>query len=95
MPYDHLVYSKHALKRMVQRSISPDIVKQALLHGEVIENYADDLPFPSFLMLFFTNRRPVHIVAADNHEMKITHIITAYEPSSVEWKSDFRRSRPE
>jgi hypothetical protein len=91
MPYSHLVYTKHAFRRMIQRSIPPIMVRQVLALGEVIENYPDDSPYPSFLILAFINERPIHIAAADDHTMKLTHIITAYEPSAVEWEPGFRK----
>ena len=42
-----VVWQKHALQRMMERDIARDEVKQAILTGVVIENYSNDMPFPS------------------------------------------------
>lgn len=94
MPYRHLIYQKHAFRRMAERLIPPHIVRQVLSSGEIIETYPDDLPYPSYLLFTYVDKRPIHVVTADNHEMKVTHIITAYQPSVVEWETGFRKRLP-
>lgn len=91
MPHSHLIFQKHAFRRMVERLIPPPVVRQTLSSGEVIETYPDDLPYPSYLMLAYVNKRPIHVVAADNPDMQVTHVITVYEPSAVEWEPGFRK----
>lgn len=46
------------------------------------------------LVLALINNRPIHVVAADDHETMVTYIITAYEPSLVEWKQGFSKRSP-
>ena len=48
---------------MFEREISPDIVKRAVQMGEVIEDYLNDKPYPSVLLLSFEDGRALHIVA--------------------------------
>jgi len=62
-----------------------------LTSGEIIEQYPEDTPYPSHLMLGFIDMRPVHIVAADDDKDRVTYIITVYEPSAEEWDASFRR----
>ena len=61
--------------------------------GEVIEEYPDDAPFPSRLVLGFPGERPIHVVAADEPDSDITHVITAYQPDPEQWDESFRRRR--
>lgn len=42
-----ITWTRHALTRMLQRDISREEVKTAILHGKVIENYPQDYPYPS------------------------------------------------
>jgi hypothetical protein len=46
-----LVFRVHALRRMFERHISVEDVEDVSQHGEMIENYPDDTPYPSRLML--------------------------------------------
>jgi hypothetical protein len=78
---------------MFQRRISEEDIRQVLAMGNIIESYPDDTPYPSFLVLDFCGSRPIHVVAADNHESQETIVITAYEPDPVQWDPNFRRRR--
>lgn len=86
-----LVFRVHAIQRMFQRGVDNEQVRQVLENGEVIENYPEDSPYPSRLVLGWAGRRPLHVVAADNDESRETIVITVYEPSPGEWKKDFKR----
>ena len=76
---------------MAERAISPYEIRQVVKSGTTIANYPDDLPYPSQLILAFIKNRPLHVVAADDHEAKVTYIITAYEPTLVEWEIGFSK----
>jgi hypothetical protein len=52
MNYKNIIFTQHAFQRMFSRSITPDLVKKAIRQGEIIENYPDDTPHPSFLHSF-------------------------------------------
>lgn len=93
MVYNKLVYRTHAIERMYERYISKQDVRHVLEHGEVIEDYLEDIPYPSRLVLGWIEGRPLHVVAANNDDMGETIIITVYEPDSSLWESDFRRRR--
>lgn len=79
---------------MAQRNISADEALLALQSGEVIEDYPNDLPFPSFLWRSQTPTRVLHIVVADNVADRQRFIITLYEPDVVRWLADLRTRRP-
>lgn len=63
MSEGNILWKKHALERMMERRISRARVKQAILTGNIIENYPDDYPIPSFLICTLIPA-PLHIVAA-------------------------------
>lgn len=86
----HLVFRTHAVKRMFERSITVDDVDCALEHGEVIENYPDDFPFPSRLILGWTDSRPLHIVVAENTAGDEIIVVTVYEPNLDQWNADMK-----
>jgi hypothetical protein len=93
MSYDRLVFRVHAVQRMAERQISVEDVRAIVQTGEVIRDYPDDRPYPSRLMLGWRGTRPLHVVAADNHDAQETIIITVYEPDPTLWEPDFRRKR--
>ena len=93
MGADVLVFRIHALQRMFQRNISLEDVKKVLKTGEAIEQYPDDAPYPSRLVLGWCGSRPLHAVVADNIENEETIVITVYEPDSGEWEPGFKRRK--
>lgn len=91
---DNLVFRVHALRRMVERSIAPEDVRQAVEHGETIEAYPEDKPYPSRLVLGWSGGRALHVVVADNKAEGKRIIITVYEPDPAKWQPGFRRRKP-
>jgi hypothetical protein len=51
MVANRLVFRVHAIQRMFQRQISKDDVRHVLETGDIIEEYLDDVPYPSRLVL--------------------------------------------
>lgn len=83
-------WSKYALERMQERNISRDDVKNCIMHGEIIENYPDDFPYPSCLIYGYTInvRSVIHVVVSCNSEN--IGIITAYFPDFYEFENDLK-----
>ncbi len=78
-------FSRHALKRVVERNINDQEIRQTGVQANVIEDYPDDKYSPSCLLLGFTQaRRPLHIQVS-LAETKLVKIITIYEPNPNEW----------
>jgi hypothetical protein len=75
---------------MFEREISAEEVRYVLETGEVIEEYLDDTPYPSRLILGCYKGRLIHVVAANNSIDKEIIIITVYEPDPSEWYPDCR-----
>jgi hypothetical protein len=86
-------WQRHSLERMMERGISRDDVIRILLDGELIEDYADDKPFPSALFLGLLEEKPLHVVAALDEECGTCFIITAYSPDEEHFGPDFRTRR--
>ncbi|MCW3111046.1 MAG: hypothetical protein JWQ09_5552 [Segetibacter sp.] len=75
---------------MFERNIQPEDVIDAVRMGEVIMEYTDDKPYPSYLILKFVHNRPIHIVVARNDENGFCFVITVYQPTSKLWSTDFK-----
>ena len=89
----NLVYvTEHANMRFRQRGIKAKDVRTGVMNGEIIEQYPDDYPFPSCLILGKTdNGNPIHIVMSD--EGSTSRIITAYIPDKDKWDESFKIRR--
>ena len=88
-----IIYRIHAIQRMFERRISGENVRQVLQAGEVIEDYSDEMPFPSKLMLGKRGERPLHVVMAENTRENELVVITVYEPDPSQWKSGSRNRK--
>ena len=88
---NRIVWRGHALKRMIERNISRGAVKKAIQDCIIVEEYPDDFPFPSFLLLGYHENTPLHIVCSMNQDH--LWIITAYEPDEGKWEGDFQTRR--
>ena len=85
-------FSRHALKRAVERNISDKEIAQMSENAELIEDYPDDKYSPSCLILGFTQEnRPLHLQVSFA-DTPMVRIITIYEPDSEEWIG-FRKRR--
>lgn len=83
-------FTEHAVRQMRDRRIKTDEVRQAILNGEIIEEYPDDKYSPSCLVYGQTaERRRLHIVCS---LPPVVRIITVYEPNRYEW-IDYRRRK--
>lgn len=79
-----LEVTHHAQKRLEQRNILPEQVQQAILVGEIIEEYPDDYPYPSCLIL----GNGLHMVIATTENM--LYLVTAYAPNVIRWDDTFK-----
>ena len=78
-------FSRHAFRRVVERNISEQEIRQAGAKAEVAEDYPEDKYSPSALLLGFTaSGRPLHFQVSFI-ETPLTKIITIYEPDTSEW----------
>ena len=78
-------FSRHGLKRVVERNIGDQEIRQAGIQANIIEDYPDDKCSPSCLLPGFTKTgRPLH-VQVSLAETELVKIITIYEPDPSEW----------
>ena len=80
---DKFLISDHARIRMFQRNISTDDVEDLITKGEIIEEYPEDEPCPSVLILGFLNKNPCHIIVAQCEDH--IRIVTVYYPEKKKW----------
>ncbi|MCD6100433.1 MAG: DUF4258 domain-containing protein [Candidatus Marinimicrobia bacterium] len=93
MKLRRIQFRLHAIRRMFGREISDEEVLKVIREGEVIEEYPNDEPYPSMLILGFVNDRPIHVVLAVNEEESMGIVVTAYQPDPSLWRDNFRRRR--
>ena len=88
---ENIVITQHGRKRLMERGISIQDILRAIESGEIIEQYPDDHPFPSCLILGTAFKRVLHIVASINEGS--IYIITTYCPDIEMWEDDWKTRR--
>lgn len=78
---------------MTERGFSPENIRAVIANGSVIQEYPDDKPYPSKLILGFIGKRPIHVVSAYDMVTDTEYVITVYEPDTNLWSEDFTRRR--
>jgi hypothetical protein len=89
-----LVFRLHAVQRMAERRVTVDDVRAVLAQGETIEDYPNDTPYPSRLVLGWLGNRPLHVVVAQAASVGEIIVITVYEPDPLRWDAAFTRRKP-
>ncbi|MCD8380062.1 MAG: DUF4258 domain-containing protein [Lachnospiraceae bacterium] len=85
----HIKITVHAAKRLEQRDILLRDILMCIQTGEIIEQYPDDYPYPSCLILGQSiDKSPMHTVIGMNETDLF--LITAYFPDTDKWENDFR-----
>lgn len=85
---ESMVITQHSRKRFAERGIGIDDIGFVFRTGEIIEQYPDDTPFPSCLILGYSGERVLHVVASIDEAL--VYIITAYAPSPEKWQADMK-----
>ena len=83
---ENFVMTQHSRKRFLERGIMVQDIVNAIDTGEIIEDYPEDYPFPSCLIMGKNHNKIIHIVAAIDNGM--IFLITAYLPDIDNWKTD-------
>jgi hypothetical protein len=77
-------FSDHAVKRMIEKSVDRREIEEAILTGEIIEEYPHDKYSPSCLIYGKTQTaRELHVQLSYPPTVVV---ITVYEPDPREWK---------
>ena len=78
-------FTRHALKRAIERNICDREIREISGNIEITEDYPDDKYSPSCLLVGFTlTDRALHLQVSRMESDK-TKIITLYEPDLTEW----------
>lgn len=93
MKCSELSFSDHAISQMFKRDIEISDVHFLIEHGEAINEYPYDKPYPSYLLMAVVNKRPLHLVLARDEDSGRCIVITAYEPDKLIWGTDFKTKR--
>ena len=81
-------WTTHILARLQERGIYPSDVKQCINTGRIIEQYPDDFPFPSCLVLGCSvNGKELHVVVGVGDGL--LWLVTAYYPDPAKWENNF------
>lgn len=87
--------SEHADEEAYNDSLAFDEIYASVWEGEIIEQYPDDMPYPSCL-IYGRNKNgvPIHSVWAYNIETKASVLITVYRPDPDRWIDWKQRRKP-
>ncbi len=81
--------TQHLFERLRSRNIKYMDVKKCIMHGEIIEYYPNDYPYPSCLILgYLEDGDPLHVVVGVGEGY--LWIVTAYRPDNRHWRSDLK-----
>ena len=78
---------------MFQRGIGEEDVRRVLDTGDVVQEYPDDRPYASRLVLGWLGPRPIHVAVAHNKDHDELIVITVYEPHLDQWEPGFLRRK--
>jgi len=78
---------------MAERGITKADICKVLENGRVIMRYPNDTPIASRIVLGYSGKRPLHVVAADDDSTATTIIITVYEPGPDRWHDGFEERK--
>ena len=85
-------WTDHCSFRMFERGIHQEDVQMAILNGTIIEQYPEDYPYPSCLIIGYNlNNEIIHVVCGiGNNNL---YIITVYCPDIKKWIDDSIRRK--
>ena len=88
----HYETTHHAEKEREEEDISLKDIKNAIMNGEVIEDYPNDPRGKSCLICGLSlDGRPIHVVCGYKEGMPV-RIITTYRPQPPKWITPIRRA---
>ena len=85
-----ILWTEHLALRLRERGIKRTDVIECMQNGVIIEEYPDDMPFPSCLINGTSiSGKPLHVVCAQNFDVCCC-MITAYYPNPEKWEDDYK-----
>ncbi len=78
--------TNHADEELVKDALMFADVREALMRGEVTEDYPNDFPYPSCLVFGMNAKNePIHAVWVYATQKEIAVLVTAYRPDPRKW----------
>ena len=93
MKFEKVFFTGHAIQRMFERNIDEKDILSIIKQGEIIENYPDDKPYPSFLISGNIGGKPLHVVTALDGKAKTCYVVTVYYPDPELWEPGLKKRR--
>ncbi|MCL4557677.1 MAG: DUF4258 domain-containing protein [Deltaproteobacteria bacterium] len=91
---EKLLWTYHINMRLKTRDINTEDVIHALKDCKVIEEYPQNAPLPSCLVLGKDKQNKViHVVVAVDKDEENLRIITSYRPTLEYWEKDLKTRR--
>jgi len=90
--HSHVRITDHADEEAFDDQLKYEEIYFSVIHGEIIENYLNDRPYPSCLV-FGRNfsGEPIHSVWAYNEDNSWAVLVTVYRPDPKKWKNYKKR----
>lgn len=73
----------HARERMAERGVSTKDLISLIINGEIIEDYPDDFPYPSALIMGYISGDAFHVVVAKGKNL--VKVVTVYREDEDIW----------
>ena len=89
---EKILWSRHAIVELLKDGLTRLQVEQALISGEIIEDYpAEHRPLPDCLILSKLGPKvPIHVVVAIDENNDRIFIVTVYLPAKDRRQDDWR-----
>ena len=85
-----IFWTEHVALRLRERGIKRADVIACIQNGDIIEQYPDDMPFPSCLISGAAAAgKPLHVVWGLNPGVSCC-VVTAYRPAPDKWESGYK-----
>jgi len=87
-----VLWSRHAIAKLVVENFSRQEVERALTSCDIIEDYPVQMrPLPDCLVLgWLVERQPMHAVVAIDEPNDRIFVVTVYRPDLKRWENDYR-----
>lgn len=88
-----IFWTYHVNMRLGERSLTREMILNAVDSFEIIEQYPEDKYLPSYLIRAEAGELVFHVQIAADVAGENVRIVTAYVPDSREWHKDLRTRR--
>jgi len=89
---DKYIFSNHAEVERKEDELEVVEVEEAIVNGNIIEDYPRDPRGESCLILGFSGEKPIHVVCGWNSDGWLL-IITVYIPKPPKWLTPTKRGK--